>query len=239
MRKIIVCFLMLIFIAGISGTAFAQVAGKKAELAKISKYIKALDSKIINYRKARRINKVAEVKELKRQALSQAKELKAEIARLEAAEVAPRPAPMPVVAPRPVVAPSPPPAPRPVAAERRGGLQAGIGYGGGGGILEGGYSMPLARFDLDMNVGYGMGSGYSIMFVGIDVVMPLGDNHAGLELGMANYSHSVADIMGAGTVNKGSNAGVGIFAGRDLGGLLARIGYNSALGLTAGVMYKF
>ena len=62
----------------------------------------------------------------------------------------------------------------------------------------------------------------------------------GLEGGMANYSEKVENIPGiSGEIDKGSKAGVGIFAGTKLGMVRARIGYNSALGLTAAAVYKF
>ena len=45
--------------------------------------------------------------------------------------------------------------------------------------------------------------------------------------------------MFVGTINKGINVGVGVFAGTKFDMFLLRAGYNSALGLTLGAVYKF
>ena len=70
--------------------------------------------------------------------------------------------------------------------------------------------------------------------------MPFGDNYAGLRLGLANYSETVSGVPGvSGNVAKGSKFGLGVFAGRPIGPVLAQIGYDTALGLNAGAVYKF
>lgn len=230
MRKILGWFLVLLFVAGICGAAVAQVGEKRAELEKVKNYIKVLDQKIENARKAKQINKIAQLKDLKRKELARAKALQKEIARLEKAP----PGPSPKARGRAV-------GPRQRAVGSRGrGFQLSAGYGGGAGIIGAGYYIPIAAVDLEIGAGYGIGNKYSILTAGVAGVMPLGNFCVGLEGGMANYSENVENIPGiSGQIDKGSKAGVGIFAGTKLGMISARIGYNSALGLTAGAVYKF
>jgi hypothetical protein len=217
MKKVIGLLLVFVFLVSISGVGFAQVEKKKAELAKVREYMIVLDQKIKKARAAKKINKIAELKDLKRKELARAKKLKAEIARLEKG--------------------------RPKAKARAKGrarFQAGLGFGGGAGILGVGYAMPLGGLGLLVDGGYGMGSKYSVLSVNLSGIFPFGDNYAGLGMGMANYSETVTDIPGvSGNIDKGSKFGFGLFVGRAFGPLLAQIGYNSALGLTAGVNYKF
>ncbi|KPJ65803.1 hypothetical protein AMJ44_09475 [candidate division WOR-1 bacterium DG_54_3] len=222
MRKMFGWLLVFVFLAGLAGTGFAQVEEKKAELEKIKQYIITLDQKIIKARADKQINKIAELKELKRRELARAKELRQEIARLEKAEVRPRAAKR--MGPK----------------AKRGGFQVGAGYGGGAAILGAGYTIPTARLDLLIDAGYGLGNEYSVLSANISGVIPLGANYVGIGLGMANYSEKVKDIPGlSGEIDKGSRFGAGLFFGRCFGPLRAQLGYNSALGLTAGLNYKF
>lgn len=219
MKKIIGLLLVFVFLVGISGTGFAQIENKKAELAKIKKYVMVLDRKIKKARSAKKINKIAELKDLKRKQLARAKKLKVEIARLEKGR---------------------PKGKAKAGAKGRRGFQAGLGFGGGAGILGVGYAMPLGGFGLLVDGGYGIGSKYSVLAVNLSGIFPFGDNYAGIGMGMANYSETVSDIPGvSGNIDKGSKFGFGLFAGRAFGRICAQIGYNSALGLTAGVNYKF
>ena len=222
MRKMFGWLLVFVFLAGLAGTGFAQVEEKKAELEKIKQYIITLDQKIIKARADKQINKIAELKELKRRELARAKELRQEIARLEKAEVRPRAAKR--MGPK----------------AKRGGFQVGAGYGGGAAILGAGYTIPTARLDLLIDAGYGLGNEYSVLSANISGVIPLGANYVGIGLGMANYSEKVKDIPGlSGEIDKGSRFGAGLFFGREFGRFRAQIGYNSALGVTAGLNYKF
>jgi hypothetical protein len=221
-RKIFGLLLVIVFLVGIAGTGFAQLEEKKAELEKVKQYILVLDQKIRKARAARQINKIAEFKDLKRRELERAKQLKKEIARLEKAEVKPRAAKR--MGPK----------------AKRGGFQVGAGYGGGAAILGAGYTIPTARLDLLIDAGYGLGNEYSVLSANISGVIPMGANYVGIGLGMANYSEKVKDIPGlSGEIDKGSRFGAGLFFGRSFGRFRAQIGYNSALGLTAGLNYKF
>lgn len=220
MRKIFGLLLIFVFLVGMSGIGFAQVGEKKAELAKVKQYIKVLDQKIKKARAAKKINKIAELKDLKRKQLGRAKRLKEEIKESEKVR-------------------------KKAGVKRRGPkikgrFQIEAGYGGGAGILGVGYAMPMASFGLLVDAGYGIGNKYSVITANVSGILPFGDNYAGLGLGVASYSETVTDIVGlSGNIDKGSKAGFGVFFGTKLGMICAQIGYNSALGATAGAIYKF
>lgn len=220
MKKIMGLLLVFVFLVSIAGVGFAQVEEKKAELEKVKKYIISLDHKIRKARAAKKINKIAELKDLKRQELARAKELREEIARLGGSRGVKR---------RTRAG---------VGWER--GFEIGAGYGGGAGILGAGYVIPTGRFNLLIDAGYGMGNKYSVLIANFSGIKSFGENYLGLGVGMANYSEKVADIPGlSGEIDKGSKFGLGLFFGRVFGCLRAQVGYNSALGLTAGLNYKF
>jgi len=223
MRKVLGWFLVLLFVAGICGAAMAQLREKRAELEKVKNYIKVLDQKIVNARNAKQINKIAQLKDMKRKELARAEALQLEITRLEKTG----PGPSPKAKGRAV-------------GPRKGGFQLSAGYGGGAGIIGAGYSIPIAAINLEIGAGYGIGNKYSVMTAGVAGVFPLGNFCVGLEGGMANYSEKVENIPGiSGEIDKGSKAGGGVFVGTKLGMISARIGYNSALGATAAAVYKF
>ena len=119
-------------LAGICGAALAQVAEKRAELKKVQNYIKVLDQKIIKARQARKINKIAQLKDLKRKQLARAKSLRADIARLEKSGPRPR-------------------ARARAIRHRRRGFLLNAGYAGGAGMIGAGYSIPIAAVDLVIN----------------------------------------------------------------------------------------
>lgn len=218
MRK--ACLLLVfVFLVGIVGIGFAQVEEKRAELEKVREYIKVLDGKIEKARAARKINKLAELKELKRKELKRARLLKAEIARLERKK--------PKVAPRKI--------------ERKARFQAAVGYGGGAGMVSAGYALPvMPDLDILLTAGLGIGNKYTVIAAEAAGIFPFGNNYAGLELGLANYSEKVTGVLGlSGNIEKGSRAGVGVFVGTKIGMVNAQVGYNSALGLRVEAVYKF
>ncbi|MFH1683906.1 MAG: hypothetical protein ABIA67_03385 [Candidatus Margulisiibacteriota bacterium] len=219
MKKVIVVFILSVLVFGLGKAAFAQLEEKKAELEKVKKYIVLLDNKIELARKAKQINKIAEINETKRNASQRAKKLSAEIATLEKVK----------------------PKARGLGPKGRGGLQASAGLGGGSLILGIGYERPLQQnMDIVLDAGYGFGNQFSVITAGVSGLMPFGDNYAGLRLGLANYSETVSGVLGvSGNVVKGSKFGLGVFAGRPIGPVTAQIGYDTALGLTAGAVYKF
>ena len=125
-----------------------------------------------------------------------------------------------------------------IAGER--GIAAGFGFGGGTGGVKVAYNLPTPKFDLSLDGGYGIGNNYSVVNLGVSAVMPIKEMFIGLGLGMANYSTAATDILGlSGIVDQGTKFGVGIYARKDINKIQMLLGYNSALGLTAGLLYKF
>jgi len=222
MKKYLAVIFIFVFGLILIQPAFAQLEEKKVELKKIGAYIKFLDTKIVKARKARQINRLARLKELKRLEIARAEKLRKEIAGLESV-----------------------PGGRYLPKQRVGrkrGFCAGVGYGGGSGVVKLGYVIPSMRnSEVIIDLGYGLGNSFNITLFEVSGRMPLGrDNFAGLELSMANYSQSVTDVPGiSGTIGAGSRTGFGVFAGRWLGKTQVQVGYNSALGLTVGAIYKF
>jgi len=220
MKRSLAVLLAAVLLLGFVGAAFARADDERAELDKVKEYLVVLDQKIKEARAQRHINKLAQLKHLKRQELARAKRLRHEIAALESGSKKAA-------------------GPKPVAATGRR-LQANAGFGGGGVLLCIGYSMPVARVELLPNAGIGIGNGYTILAAGLAAVIPLGDACLGVEGGLVDYSSRVGNIPGvSGTLEKGMSAGFGIFAGRKIGPVRAQVGYNSALGLTLGAAYRF
>jgi len=235
-RKILV----FVFIVSMAVTCFAgELEDKQAELQRVKKYITTLDAKIIEARDAKQINRIAQLKELKRRQLDRAENLKAEIEKLERGEtVAPMPEPKPMPEPEPVVAAKPE-----MKAER--GWRVDAGYGGGSFMLGGGYRFPFRNLNLVAGIDYGISNGYSIINARIGSVFPMGSNIVEVNLGLTDYSATVTDILGvSGNIEKGGRLGFGVSVGRPVnlpwaGKVNLGVGYNTALGLTAGATYQF
>ncbi|MBU0672944.1 MAG: hypothetical protein KJ732_07960 [Candidatus Margulisbacteria bacterium] len=223
MKRIVAMFTVVVLVIGLTQAAFAQLAEKKEELAKVKKYIILLDEKIRKARGEKKINKIAEINEAKRQQLARAKLLGEEIVKLEKAEggtsVASKPGPK---------------------IDRSAGFQVNGGLAGGSLALGAGYLLPVAQnIDLAFEAGYAIGNSFSIVIADVAAIMPLGNNFAGLEAGLANYSKTVSGVPGVSGNIGGSNFGAGIFGGTTFGKIKVKIGYNTALGLTAAGVYKF
>jgi hypothetical protein len=125
-----------------------------------------------------------------------------------------------------------------IAGERE--VALGVGFGGGAGGVKVAYNLPTPKFDLALDGGYGIGNNYGVATLGISAVMPIKEMFIGLGLGIANYSTAATDIIGlSGIVDQGTKFGVGIYARKDINKIEMLLGYNSALGLTAGLLYKF
>jgi hypothetical protein len=228
--------LVFIFIISVAAACFAgELEDKKSELQRVKKYILTLDAKIIAARDAKQINRISRLKDLKRRQLDRADRVKAEIERLAKGEtVAPKPEPEP----EPVIVAKPK-----EKAER--GWQADVGYGGGALLLGGGYRFPFRNLDLVAGFEYGIGNEYSIMGANLGAFFPMGPNFVQVGLSIVDYSETVTGILGvSGNVEKGGKLGFGVSAGRPvyvprIGKVAVKVGYNTALGLTAGVIYKF
>lgn len=229
MKKLTALLLAAVLVVGLSLPVFGQIEGKKAELEKVRQYIKLLDAKIVKARAAKQINKVAQLKDLKRKELARAEKLKKDISALETAEIKVK---VKAKVQERVKAKAEP---------RRRGLQVGAGLGGGAAMLRLGYFFPLLQgMDVVLDAGYGIGNEYSVIAGNAAGIFSLGNLYTGLELSVANYSETVTDIIGiSGNIDKGSKLGFGVFVGRPFGRLKAQVGYNTALGLTAGALLKF
>lgn len=215
---------IIIFLLSFYGLSVAQSAGleaKKEKLEKARKYLRLLDKKIEQARRNRKINKLAELKDIKRNELQRAKVLRIEVDKLSKSKAG-----------------------KPQKGFGWGGpkgdFQAGGGYGGGALMVKGGYALPYESFNVLFDAGLGIGNQYSIVTVGGAGVFPLKDYYVGMELELVYYSEKVESVLGlSGSLEKGAKFGVGIFGGMNLGTVDAQVGYNSALGLMVGVVYKF
>jgi hypothetical protein len=210
MKKLLVLFLVFIFGLSISCRAVTEIETKQAELVKVKEYLKVLDKKIEEARGAKNASKEALLKDEKKKILARADTLSKEIELL-------------------------------TVTGKRSRLQAEAGFGGGAGMMGFGYRFAAFRgINILFNVFYGIGNKYSIVNGNISGIRSFGANFAGLIVGITNYSEKVTDIPGiSGNIEKGSRIGAGLLLGRVIGPLRAQLGYNTALGLTAGVAYQF
>ena len=226
MKKVLVFTMLTVFILGLGKVSFAQLEEKKVELAKVKKYIILLDGKIKKARDAKQINKIAEVNELKRSAEERAKKLADEIAEMEKGKT---------VTKSKVKT-------QPVTSKGQSGLQASVGLSGGSLMLGIGHRRTLqSNMDLVLDAGLGIGNSFSVLTAGVSGVMMFNENYAGLRLGFTSYSETVSNVPGlSGNVDKGGKIGLGIFGGKSFDkNIKAQIGYDTALGLNAGVVYIF
>jgi hypothetical protein len=226
-------FVILLALGLLSAACPARAEDKRAELAKIRAYIKALDKNILQAREARKINKLAELKHYKRQALERAKKLKAgmgwtkdEDKEQEDEDKAKVKAKVRWPNHTKVQRPGP-------------GWEAGFGYRGGAFVVGAGYAFPFNSIGMTANAGYGFGNRFSLLTAGVGAAVPVGMNHAGLELSLVNYSAALSGVPGVGSVNQGLAFGLGVFAGTEVNAVRVRLGYNTVMGLTAGAAYRF
>jgi hypothetical protein len=115
------------------------------------------------------------------------------------------------------------------------------GYGGGAGLVKAGYLFPInPGFTLVADAGFGLGNNFSIMPVDVQGVFPLGSNRLGVEITAANYSKAITNVPGvSGTISQGTHMGAGIFFGMPFRNFNVQVGYNTALGVNVGAVYKF
>ena len=261
MRKIIELVILsaiIIMIGAVAfpGAAFGQNGAitKQAQLLKAEADLKLLDKKIEQARKDRKINKLAELKDLKRREMQWLKELKMQLGMSLSPEVSWKSAlkndPKSKNNMVKQVQKSSEEAQGTTAealqeeklqtAGNKNVFQAGGGFVGGALMVGVGYSVPKGE---DVNLlfegGYGLGSQYSVLALGVGGVFPLMENYIGLELSLVNYSERVAEVLGMGAVDRGPRFGIGVFAGKPVGPVQVQIGFNSALGLMAEAIYKF
>lgn len=187
-------FISLLIVVLLGGMVFAESGNNNDELAKIRDNLKSLDVKIEKARAAKQINKIAELKELKRKELAQAKILKEAVDRSEKSGGR---------------------------SSRSDKWQARAGIGGGGLIMTGGYAFqPINEFDTLAEVGLGIGGAYPILLLDARGIMPLTStylDYAGLELSLADSRLGLGLFIGkkAGDfdLELGYNSTLGITAG--------------------------
>ncbi|MFH1826296.1 MAG: hypothetical protein ABH823_03270 [bacterium] len=241
MKKTVILFCLLFLSLGIiqAGTALAD---KQEELQEVLEYVKGLDAKIVEARNKKEINRIAELKELKRGALAQAKALKEEIGG-GTAVTEPEPVSVPVVESVIEVEEIVPIIPEVSAARKNKPLAGWWGLGGWGGgalLMELAYPFKAKEQNLATDFGLGIGNGYTILKTGIAWLKPVKQNYFGLELSYLIYSHTVTDIPGiSGNISSGGRFALGFFGGTTVNKIDFRLGYNSGLGITLMGVYKF
>jgi hypothetical protein len=210
--------LVLILLVALVGEGFAQMELKQKELETVNVQIKFLDQRIAKAQKAKQVSQLIRLRAEREKLVKQMRQLEAEIAKLSSATSKPAPS---------------------VSAEKAGFLVE-AGYGGGAGIIGAGYELPLGGMNLQLRADYGIGNKFSIVAGMLSSAFPFENYYLGLEVGVANYSERVSGVPGiSGTIDKGSRVGFGVFAGTKVGVVKVQAGYDTALGLTAGISYKF
>ena len=116
-----------------------------------------------------------------------------------------------------------------------------LGFGGGAAVLGIDYLQPM---NSAMTVGgglmLGIGNQYTVIGAQAMAAWKIGMPMVGIEAGYYSYSDTVSGITGiSGNVEKGGKFGIGVTAGTMFGKILAQIGFNTALGLTAKAGYIF
>lgn len=143
-----------------------------------------------------------------------------------------------VVAPAKVAPAAAPAKPAQSAAKR--GFFVEAGYGAGGGVAEIGISRPFREgLVLSGGLGLGVGSGYSVVVIDpIRATFDRGQYALGLGLNYAIYS-TLVDIPGVGSLSNRNVLGLEVFGQKEINKYLARVGYSTALGLRASLIFDF
>ena len=114
------------------------------------------------------------------------------------------------------------------------------GLMGGAGVAAIGYVFPIRAFNAGVYAGYGIGNKYNATVAQLEGIFKLKAMNVVLSVDYANYSEMVRNLPGLpGDTTKGAHAGIGLSLGREFGKWEARLGYSTALGLTATAGYKF
>ncbi|MFA4843480.1 MAG: hypothetical protein WC632_00845 [Candidatus Margulisiibacteriota bacterium] len=131
---------------------------------------------------------------------------------------------------------------QPVAPRKKGGLLVEGNFEGGTGVVELGYLLPFPgdiNRDLKINLGYGLGNKYNVTVARLSLTNVMAGWLVGLSIDYGNYSVPVQKMPIIGEITKGGMTGVGITLGKNLGRYKAKAGYSTALGLIAGLEYRF
>lgn len=140
----------------------------------------------------------------------------------------------------PAVLPPAPAVVAPAAPAGKAGWFAEGGFGGGALLIEAGYGKMKDNVYWSGGAGYAMGSGFSVLVLDpIRATFALKDYSLGLGLNYAMYSAIVSNVPGiSGTLPNKNMFGLEVFATKKFDRLIGRLGYSSALGLRASVIYE-
>lgn len=245
-RKVFCLTIGLIFCCGIFFAGAADAQNYNTQIKKTQKYINTIDAKIKKLSKKLTVSKkkqIAQLKTKRKVAVQQLRALQQKakdavaVEELTGYEEPTTEQPVEPVSEQPTQLPT-----NAVSAPKGiGGTKVLVGFGGGAGMVNLGYTFPIGtRAGIRVEAGYGAGNQYSLMDAGVSAIIPFGAEYVGVRLGAANYSEAVTDIPGiSGILAKGTHVGGGIFGGMKIFGVDTEIGYNTDLGLTAGALFKF
>lgn len=111
------------------------------------------------------------------------------------------------------------------------------GLAGGAGLIAGELLMPMGPMNVGGELGYAIGTNFSIIDAGVKGVYSLGAQFIGLEVNYAGYSKDVKDVpLLSGTIKSG--VGVGLVGGVVMAPWQAQVGYNTIFGLRADAGYR-
>lgn len=136
---------------------------------------------------------------------------------------------------------SPAPAAAPVVSVNKAGFFVEGGLAGGAGAVELGYGRTVNdKLSLSGAVGYSVGNGYGVTVLDpIGLVYNLGAFTLGAGLNYAMYSSIVTNIPGlSGNIANQNMFGIELSAGKNFGKVAGKLGYSTALGLRAGLIYN-
>ncbi|MBU0687238.1 MAG: hypothetical protein KKB81_05245 [Candidatus Margulisbacteria bacterium] len=237
MKKFALSFLVLLVLIVFCGISFAELPEKKQELAKVKKYIQLLDNKIKFARSKGDKARVLNLQKIKKTNLARAKSLKEEIEYLEDGGAEPievKDVIIEEIIAEPYVAPE-----QPKSFWGQGFSVLG-GYGCGGGAIGVGYVVPLSDiFSLTFDGRYYIGNQYTVPMAKISIFRPFGENYVGVGVGMASYSQTVGNVLGlSGNVAQGSHTDISLIIGRQVENFGVQVGYGTATGAIAEIVYK-
>lgn len=153
---------------------------------------------------------------------------------------APAANPAPAVTPAASAAPAAP-AVAPTAPAKKAGLFVEGGLAGGAAAVELGYGRAMNdKLSLSGAVGYSVGNGYGVAVLdAVRLNYEFGALMIGAGLNYAIYSTIVSNIPGiSGNISNKNLLGVELSIGKNFGKMIGKIGYSTALGLRAGLIYN-
>ncbi len=211
MKKVFVFVLLFVFILGLS----SQVLADSTQAQKIKAYIQLLEEKQQEAKAGGNEEKAAQLEQM-------INEEKVRLANLSMAEKETTSIGN---------------------ANARSGFKLNGSYAGGSFI--GGIGLGIAitsNLELGLDAGYGIAENakHSVTAASVSVTQRIAPLFLiGLSADYGNYANQVNNVAGLGTVAKGTKIGGGLFGGVSFYSIDLRVGYSTALGVTAGGSYRF